>query len=81
MQSAGLPSNISEGEGRKHFRHERDEDSLFKNVKLAIGTLSSILRDSDLNWVDSMSVEEALASSLQGAVMVCPNVLTRPSLR
>ena len=70
---------VSVGEGRKHFGHERDEDSLFENAKLAAGALSSILRDSDLKRANYMSVEEALASSLQGVVMVCPDVLTRPS--
>ena len=81
MQSAKLPSRESEGEGRKHLGHERDEDSLLANAELAIGTLSSILRDSDLKKVDSMSVKEALASLLQGAVMVCPNAFTCPSCR
>ena len=72
---------MSEGEGRKHLRHERDEDSLLKNAKLDAGALSSILWDSDLKNVDSMSVREALASSLQGAVMVCPDAFTCPSYR
>ena len=49
------------------------------NAELAIGALSSILQDFDLRKVDSMSVREALASSLQGAVMVCPDAFNCPS--
>ena len=67
-QSSELPSGASEGGGRKHLEHERDEDSLLTNAELAVGALSSILRDSDLKKADSMSVEEALALSLQGVV-------------
>ena len=63
-QSVELPSEASEGEGRKHLRHERDEDLLLAKVELAAGALSSILRDSDLKNANSMSVGEALASSL-----------------
>ena len=51
------------------------------NSKLDVGALSYILRDSDLKKADSMSVGEALASSLQGAVMVCPDAFTCPSYR
>ena len=80
-QSAELPSRASESEGRKHLGHERDEDSLLGNTELAVGALSSILRDSNLKKVESMSVEEALASSLQGEVMICPDVFARPSYR
>ena len=80
-QSAEIPSRASEGEGRKHLGHERDKDSLLGNAKRAAGALSSILRDSGLKKVESMFVEEALASSLQGEVMICPNVFARPSYR
>ena len=48
-------------------------DSLLTNAELAVGVLSSILRDSDLKRADAMSVEEALALSLQGATTVCPD--------
>ena len=72
---------MSKGEGRKHLGHERDEDSLLANTELVAGSFSSILRDSDLRKADSMSVGEALASSLQGAVMVCPDAFTYPSYR
>ena len=62
--SVELPSEASEGKGRKHLGHERDENSLLANSELAAGALSSILRDSDLKKADSMSVGEALASLL-----------------
>ena len=73
MQSAELPSKASEGEGRKHLGPERDEDSLLTSAELAAGAISSIIWDSDLKTVDAMSVKEALALSLQGAAIVCPN--------
>ena len=60
-QSAELPSEAPEGEGRKHLGHERDEDSLLVNAELAVRALSYILRDSDLKKADSMFVGEALA--------------------
>ena len=80
-QRAELPSGASKGEGRKHHRHERDEDSLLANAELAVGALSSILWDSNLKKTDYMSVGEALTSSLKGAVMVCPDAFTCPSYR
>ena len=55
------------------FGIERDEDSLLTNSELAAGAVLSILRDSDLKRADAMSVEEALALSLQGAATVCPD--------
>ena len=42
------------------------EDSLLSHAELAVGAVSSILRDSDLRKVDALSVEEALALLLQG---------------
>ena len=77
-QSIELPFRVSEGEGRKHLGHERDEDSFLANAELATGAFSSILRDSDLKKADSMFVMKALASSLQGAVMVCLPLLVHP---
>ena len=60
----------------EHLGHERDEESFLANAELAVGALSSILRYSDLKKADSMSIGEALALSLQGAVMVCPDAFT-----
>ena len=47
------------------------EDSLLTNAELAVGAVSSILRDSDLKKVETLRIEEALALSLQGTVSVC----------
>ena len=73
MQSIKLPSGAFMGEGRKHLGPERDEDSLLANVELTVKVVSSILQNSDLKKGDAMSVEEALALSLQGAATVFPN--------
>ena len=40
------------------------EDSLFANSEIVVMAVSSILRDSDLRKVDSMSVEDVMALSL-----------------
>ena len=80
-QSAELPSGFSEGEGRKHLGHERDEDLLLVHEELATGALAYILRDSDLRRTDSMSVGDALLSLLHGAVVVYPDAFTCPSYR
>ena len=64
--------------GRGRFDVVGDEDSLLSHVELAIEAISSILRDSDLKKVDTLSVEEALALSLQGAASVCPSAFTSP---
>ena len=49
------------------------EDSLFTNVDIAAGAVSSILRDSNLKKVESLCIEKALALSLQGTVSICPD--------
>ena len=41
-----------------------DGDSLLLNAELAVGAVSSILRDSDLKRSGALPVEEALALSL-----------------
>ena len=58
---------------RDHFEAVGDEDSLLSHVELAIGAVSSILRDSDLRKVDALPVEEALALLLQGTASVSPS--------
>ena len=63
-QNAKLPPTTSKNEGRYCFGTEGDEDSLLTNSELAVGAVSSIIRDSDLKREDAMSVEEALALSL-----------------
>ena len=60
-QTAELPSRASEDEGRKHLCLKRDEDSLLKSAKLAVGAISSVLRDSNLKRADAMPAEEVLA--------------------
>ena len=49
-----------------------DGDSLLLNVELAAGTVSSILKDSDLGRSKALPVDEALALSLQGVASVSP---------
>ena len=51
----------------------RDEDSLLSHAELAVGVVSSILRDSDLKRVGALPVEEALALLLQGTASVRPS--------
>ena len=59
------PSSPMWGEaGSDCFGVEGGEDSLLTNVELTAGVVSSILQDSDLNKVDVLCVEEALALSL-----------------
>ena len=67
--------------GNDRFEAEGDEDSLLTNAELAVGAVSSILRDSDLKKVNALCVEEALALSLQGTISVCPSTFFYPSHR
>ena len=55
-----------------------NEDSLLSHVELAIGVVSSIIRDFDLKKVDTLPVEEALALLLQGTASVCPSAFVDP---
>ena len=64
--------------GRGRFCAIGDEDSLLSHVELATGAVSSIIHDSDLKKVDTLSVEKALALSLQGATSVHPSAFTGP---
>ena len=74
MQSAEPPPSIAEDLGRKRPEADGDEDSLLSNAKLAVGAISSILRDSDLKRSGVLPVEEALALSLQGVASVSSRV-------
>ena len=58
------PPTMPEDEGRGFFGIEGEEDSLLSNLELAVGAVSSILRDFDLKRADAMSIEEVLALSL-----------------
>ena len=68
------PSSIAEDLGRKRPEADGDEDSFLSNAELAVGAISSILRDSDLKRSDGLPVEEALALSLQGVTSVSSRV-------
>ena len=57
-----MPSPPIRGDvGNDRFGAEGGEDSLFTNAELAVGAVSSILRDSDLKKLDALCVKEALA--------------------
>ena len=47
-----------------------NKDSLLSNVKLAVGAVSLILKDSDIVRSKELPVDEALASSFQGFALV-----------
>ena len=72
--SAEPPPSIEEDLGRECLKADGDEDSLLSNAELAVGVISSILRDSDLKRSDALPVEEALALSLQGVTSVSSRV-------
>ena len=69
-----MPNDV----GRDRFGAVGDEDSLLSYVELAAGAVSSILRDFDLKKVDALSVEEALAFTLQGTSFVHPSAFVDP---
>ena len=55
---------------RDRFEVAGDEDYLLSHAELAVGVVSSILRNSDLRRVGAFPVEEALALLLQGTSFV-----------
>ena len=69
------PSTMPDEVTGNHDRSEaaRDKDSLLSHAELAVGAVSSILRDSDLRRVGALPVEEALALLLQGTASVRPS--------
>ena len=67
-----MPDEVTRN--RDRFEAAGDEDSLLSHAELAVGAVSSILRDSDLRKVDALSAEEALAFLLQGTASVRPSV-------
>ena len=73
-QSAEPPPSIPEALGRERLGADGDEDSLLSNEELAVGAISSILKDSDLKRSDALLVEEALALSLQGVASVSSRI-------
>ena len=54
---------------RKGSETDGDGDSLLLNAELAAGAVSPILKDSDLKRSGALSVEEALALSLQRGLL------------
>ena len=58
---------------RDRFEAAGSEDSLLSHAELALGAVSSILRDFNLRKVEALFVEEALALLLQGTASVCPS--------
>ena len=64
--------------GRGRFSAVVDEDSLLSHVVFAVRAVSSIIRDSDLKKVDALSIEEALALTLQGTASLRPSALVDP---
>ena len=72
--AAPPPAMLDEVTGNRYcFEAAGDEDSLLFHAQLAVGVVSSILRDSDLRRVGAMPVEEALALLLQGTAFVRPS--------
>ena len=53
-----------------------DGDSLLLDAELAVGAISSILKDSDLGRSKALPVDKALTLSLQGVASVIPCVLS-----
>ena len=74
-QSAEPAPSGAEELGRKRPEADGDGDSLIFNAELAVGAVSSILRDFDLKRSGALPIEEALALSLQGVASVSSRVL------
>ena len=65
---------------RDRFGSVWGEDSLLSHAELAARAISSILRDSDLKKVDTLSFKEALALLLQGIASIRPSASADPFL-
>ena len=63
--------------GRKRSEADEDGDSMLFNTELTVGTVSSILRDSDLKRSGALPVEESLALSLRGVASVSSRSLCK----
>ena len=75
-ESARPPPRRLEELKRKNSESKvgEDEDSFLFNAELAVGAISSVLKDSDLGRSKALPVDEALALSLQGVASVSPCV-------
>ena len=76
-QSAAPLSSKAEELRGKSPEVDGHGDSLLSNAELAVGAISSILRESDLKRSGVLAVEEALALSLQGVASVSSGVSLR----
>ena len=76
-QSAEPPSSRAEDLRGKRPKANGDGDSLLFSAELAAGVVSSILIESDLKRSGALSIEEALALSLQGVASVSSRVSLR----
>ena len=75
-KSVTPPSPRAEELKRRDSETGGDGDSLLLNAELAAGVVSSILKDSDLKRSSVLSVDEALALSLQGVASVNSRILS-----
>ena len=75
-KSVRPPSPRAEELKRKDSGTGGDGDSLLLNAELAAGAISSILKDSDIKRSSVLSVDEALALSLQGVASVSSRILS-----
>ena len=76
LLSAKSPPLRAEELKRKGYEMNGGGDSLLLNAELTGGALSSILKDSDLKRSGALSVEEALALSLQGVASKSSHILS-----
>ena len=74
-KSVRSPSRRAEELKRKD-PESGDGDSLLLNSELAVGTVSSILKDYDLKRSSALPVDEALALSLKGVASVSSHTLS-----
>ena len=72
LQGAEPPSAMPDKVGKDLFGAVGSEDSLLSHAELAVGAVSSILRDSDLRKVDALRVEEDMVLLLQGTASILP---------
>ena len=76
VKSVRLPSLRAEELKKKDSETGGDGDSLLLNSELAAGTVSSVLKDSDLKRSSALPVDKALALSLQGVASVSSPILS-----
>ena len=75
-KSVRTPSSKADELKMKDFETGGDGDSLLLDAELAVGAVSSILKDSDLKRSSMLPVDEALALSLKGVASVIFHTLS-----